>query len=228
MFSVSARAVSKVSTSTLPGPKALSAGSGWRNAAYAAARDGAGHADGCGDAARGPEQPGPEAPGGAERDDGRRGAVGGRELGREVEDAADLGTAEAVDRLVGVADHRQVAAVAGERPKQGDLGGVGVLVLVHEDVAEPGPELVAVEVGLDDSAGDQVGVVDGGLVAEDVEVLTQEEAGRLELRHLLRPAERDQVVGVEAALAGAGQHRVDLAREASGAHGRAQLLGPGD
>ena len=37
MCSVSARAVSKVSTSTRPGPNAWSAGSGWRNAAYVSA-----------------------------------------------------------------------------------------------------------------------------------------------------------------------------------------------
>ena len=59
-----------------------------------------------------------------------------REVGREVEDAAHVGAAEAVDRLVGVADDREVAAVAGERPQQRDLAGVGVLVLVDEDVAE--------------------------------------------------------------------------------------------
>ena len=58
-----------------------------------------------------------------------------RELAREVEDAAHVGAAEAVDRLVGVADDGQVAAVAGERPQQRDLAGVGVLVLVDEDVA---------------------------------------------------------------------------------------------
>ena len=41
-------------------------------------------------------------------------------------------------------------------------------------------------------------------------------------------AERDQLVGIETALARAGQHRVDLAREAAGADCRAQRLGPPD
>ena len=64
-------------------------------------------------------------------------AVG--KLGREVEDAAHVGAAEAVDRLVGVAHHGEVAAVAGERAQQRDLAGVGVLVLVDEDVASSAP-----------------------------------------------------------------------------------------
>ena len=47
----------------------------------------------------------------------------------------DVGPAEAVDRLVGVAHDDQVATVAGERLEQRDLARVGVLVLVDEDVA---------------------------------------------------------------------------------------------
>ena len=50
----------------------------------------------------------------------------------------------AVDRLVRVADDGEVAAVAGERPEQRDLAGVGVLVLVDEHVRGAGPQLVAV------------------------------------------------------------------------------------
>ena len=62
----------------------------------------------------------------------------------EVEDAVDVGPAEAVDRLVGVADHDEVASVARQRLEEGDLAGVGVLVLVDEDVAVAGAQLVAV------------------------------------------------------------------------------------
>ena len=54
----------------------------------------------------------------------------------EVEDVADVGVAEAVDRLVLVADHHQVAVLGGEQLQQPVLGVVGVLVLVDEDVAE--------------------------------------------------------------------------------------------
>ena len=145
--------------------------------------------------------------------------------GRELEDAAHVGAAEAVDRLVGVAHDDQVAAVAGERPEQRDLAGVGVLVLVDEHVQELRPQLVAVPLGLDHPARDQVGVVDRGLVAEDVEVLLEEQAGGLELRHALGAAERDQVGRVEPALAGAGDHGVHLAGEAAGADGGAQRSG---
>ena len=49
---------------------------------------------------------------------------------------ADLGAAEAVDRLVVVPDHGQVPLLAGEQLQQPVLGVVGVLVLVHQDPAE--------------------------------------------------------------------------------------------
>ena len=55
----------------------------------------------------------------------------------------DLGAPEAVDRLVGVADDDQVAAVAGDGPEQGDLARVGVLVLVDEDMGEARPAAAA-------------------------------------------------------------------------------------
>ena len=124
-----------------------------------------------------------------------------------------------VDRLVRVADDDQVAAVAGERPEQGDLAGVGVLVLVDEDVAEPRPQLVAVGLGLDHRAADQVGVVDGALVVEDVEVLrrgTGPAATQLGQPVASRPSARS-VGAVEPLLAGPGQHGVHLAGEAAGA-----------
>ena len=96
---------------------------------------------------------------------GRR-AVGPGEVAREVEDAADLGPTEGVDRLVRVTDDREVAAVAGELPEQLDLGRVGVLVLVHEDVRELRPQLVAVHRRLDHGPPDQVGVVGRALLVE--------------------------------------------------------------
>ena len=68
--------------------------------------------------------------------------AGVREVLLELEDVADLGTAEAVDRLVGVADDREVAVLAGKQRQPAVLDVVGVLVLVDEDVPE----------GLDDSA----------------------------------------------------------------------------
>ena len=58
---------------------------------------------------------------------------------REVPDAVDVGPAEAVDRLVRVADRHQVAAAPGQQPQQLDLGRVGVLQLVDEDDRPRGP-----------------------------------------------------------------------------------------
>ena len=48
----------------------------------------------------------------------------------------DVGAAKAVDRLVRVADHRQVAALSGEQLEPAVLDRVGVLVLVHQDLTE--------------------------------------------------------------------------------------------
>ena len=69
------------------------------------------------------------------------GGVG--EVVLELEDVADVGAAEGVDRLRVVADHRQVAVLVGQQPQPPVLRVVGVLVLVHQHVAE-GPA-VAVE-----------------------------------------------------------------------------------
>jgi hypothetical protein len=60
-----------------------------------------------------------------------------REVVLEVEDVADVGPAEAVDRLVRIAHHEQVAVrLAGQQLQQAVLRVVRVLVLVDEDVAE--------------------------------------------------------------------------------------------
>ena len=65
-----------------------------------------------------------------ELDDRRVGVVA-----LEVEDVADVGAAPAVDRLVVVADDRQVAVLRGQRPDPEVLRPVRVLVLVDVEVA---------------------------------------------------------------------------------------------
>ena len=75
-------------------------------------------------------------------EDDRRDAL--REGVLELHDVAQVGAAEAVDRLVAVADHGDVAVAAGEQQHELVLGDVGVLVLVDEDVLE------ALAVGLED------------------------------------------------------------------------------
>ena len=55
----------------------------------------------------------------------------------ELQDVADVGAPPAVDRLVRVADHADVAVLAPEQHDELVLGPVGVLVLVDQDVAEP-------------------------------------------------------------------------------------------
>ena len=66
-----------------------------------------------------------------ERDD-----AGAAEVALEVEDVADVGAAERVDRLIGVPDGEHVPVLRGEKLEQAVLGVVRVLVLVDEDVAE--------------------------------------------------------------------------------------------
>ncbi len=58
------------------------------------------------------------------------------EVPLEVEDVADVGAAEGVDRLIVVADDAEVAVVPGDELEPPILRAVGVLVLVDEDVPE--------------------------------------------------------------------------------------------
>ena len=53
------------------------------------------------------------------------------------QDIAHLGTAPAVDRLVVIADAADVFMPRGQEPQPEVLGDVGILIFVHEDVAEP-------------------------------------------------------------------------------------------
>ena len=62
--------------------------------------------------------------------------VGARVVLLEFEDVADVGAAPAVDGLVVVAHHHDVLMLGGQQARDGVLGVVRVLVLVHHDVAE--------------------------------------------------------------------------------------------
>ena len=179
-----------------------------------------------GHALRRREQPRPEPAGGAQRDDVGRRPVGPGELARELEDAAHLGAAEGVDRLVRVTHDGEVAAVTGEVVQQLDLRRVGVLVLVDEDVREAAAQLLAVRLGLDHRSPDQVGVVGGALLVEVDEVLLEEQPGRDVLRQVVRLAQGSQRLAVEPLLAGAAEDRLHLVGEAAGAERPAQRVGP--
>ena len=83
--------------------------------------------------------------------DWHRGAVipverddrGGRiELVREIENVADCGGAEAIDRLGIVADHRQTPPIRFEREEDRCLDGVGILIFIHQYVVEQGAHFV--------------------------------------------------------------------------------------
>ncbi len=71
------------------------------------------------------------------KDDGPRGPVSVA----EPEDVVDRRAPERVDRLVVVADHRDVPMRLGQQPDELGLGAVRVLELVDEDVPEPAGDL---------------------------------------------------------------------------------------
>ena len=54
----------------------------------------------------------------------------------EIQDVPDVRAAPAIDRLVLVAHHADVAVLLGQQPHQVVLGAVGVLILVDHDVAQ--------------------------------------------------------------------------------------------
>ena len=183
---------------------------------------------------------GPEASGRAEDDRVGGLAVGAREHPGELEDPAHLCSAEAVDRLVGVADDHQLPGrrteagvrVSGDRPEQGDLGGVGVLVFVDEDVGVVPAQLVAHRLlrilQHPHRRGDQAGVVEEVLVGRDHVVLLHEGRCRDVFGQALAQAELSEGVPPETLLLGAGQHLGDLAGEPAGAECAGDRLGPDD
>ncbi len=79
---------------------------------------------------------------------------GAGEIMLELGDVADVGAAEGVDRLVGVADHGDVAVLGRQDGQQPELGMVRVLVLVDHDVAEALlPRRAGLLVGLEQEHG---------------------------------------------------------------------------
>ncbi len=71
-----------------------------------------------------------------------------REIPAELMDILHPGAAPAVDRLVIIAHHEDLAGIAGQQPHPGVLNGIGILKLVHQDVAEALPVM-----------GQQIGMV---------------------------------------------------------------------
>ncbi len=178
----------------------------------------------------GVEDPRSEPAGGLQRAYLGGASVAAQELVREPQHPADVGATEPVDRLVGVAHDQQVAPVAGQRPEQRHLRGVGVLVLVDDDVAELVAQhrLVLGVAGDQQRAVHQLAVVEQVLRVEDLEV-AREELGRRDPRGLtVAPADRRELVGVEAQHPGAGQHGLQLAGHAPGAQRGEQSAWPAD
>ena len=154
------------------------------------------------------------------------------EVALELEDVADVGAAEAVDRLVRVADHEDVAVLLGEELEQAVLGVVRVLVLVDEDVAERLlPLLARLREALEDvdREQEQVVEVDGvrgeeallvevvdlgdGLVVEARDalgVLVRADERVLRVRDLRVDAARREALRVALELLEAALHEADL------------------
>ena len=64
---------------------------------------------------------------------------GVRERLLELEDVADVGTPEGIDGLVGITHDGDLTVLFGELEHKIVLNGVGVLILVNEDVTEAMP-----------------------------------------------------------------------------------------
>ena len=122
----------------------------------------------------------------------------------EVEDVPDVGAAPAVDRLVIVADHAQVAVATGELLHELVLRAIGVLVLIHKDVLEPAPIFLQLRGAVGEHAHrqhEQVVEVGGVRQAQRLTQLAIDHGGRLgewvegEVRELVRSYERILGVG---------------------------------
>ena len=110
-----------------------------------------------------------------------------REPRREVEDVADLGRAEAVDRLRVVAHHRHAGAVRSQPGHDPGLDDIGVLVLVDEHLVEAAAHLLA------------RGLVRQQAVPEQQQVVVVQHVA-LGLAVHVRPEQRVEVVLVFAAV----------------------------
>ena len=79
---------------------------------------------------------------GGQREDALRGAVvllqpddlRAREVVLEIENVADVGAAETIDRLIGITDTADVPVLGRQQSEDQVLGTVGVLVLVDQNV----------------------------------------------------------------------------------------------
>ena len=54
----------------------------------------------------------------------------------KIQNIADIGAPEAVDGLIVVSDDAEIAVSVGQEPYQFKLGVVGILVLIHHDIAK--------------------------------------------------------------------------------------------
>ena len=105
---------------------------------------------------------------------------GAGEVALVAQDVLHLGAPPAVDGLVVVAHGADVHALAGQQLEQLELAGVGVLVLVHQQVAEARLVLLAQRLLLAqqlDRPGDEIVEVDGALGAQRLLVAREDLGG---------------------------------------------------
>ncbi len=180
------------------------------------------------DATRGPGQRLGEAPGPPQHHHPRGVALRVGEGIGEPQDPAHVGTTEGVDRLVGVAHGHHLRPAGGQSPQQGHLRRVRVLVLVDHDEAQSVTDRSAAHRVVDQHRGpvDQLGVVQGALEPQRVQVLLEELAHRLPRGDPGAPAHRGHGAPVQPDRSGAGQQGAYLLGDAPGADRPGQGLGP--
>src|SRR5262249_38838588 len=113
----------------------------------------------------------------------------------EVEDVADVGAAERVDRLIGIAHSAEIAMLGREQLQQAVLRVVRVLVLVDEDVPERlAPALLRLREALEHVDGQVEQVVEVDRVRREepplVELVDVGDGLVVERRHALAELDR--------------------------------------
>jgi hypothetical protein len=145
-------------------------------------------------------------------------ALSGSEQIWEVQDPARLSTTKGIDRLIRISHHDDIAAVTGDDLQQPNLGGIGVLILIHEDAADFRTQRCHdLRFGEQDAAAvHELGVVQDAFGIEYVEVLIEEGSNTDPLLPPAGMAGGSNIIRIHAELPCLGEDRTHLASKSAG------------